>query len=166
MLASVFHKYSNYDFLNYLDKNWIQYNIEDNDRVILKSWKAKELLNFLIQESKNNNTEIQTGQIITKIEKINNSFKITTEQSEFLTKNLVVAAWWISYPQLWTTGFGIQIAKDFWLNIIPNFPSLCWLETEVNFSYARANSSPSAKRTYKVTVAQDLSTGLELVSWE
>lgn len=39
-------------------------------------------------------------------------------------------------------------------------------ETEVNFSYARANSSPSAKRTYKVTVAQDLSTGLELVSWE
>ena len=140
MLASIFHKYSNYDFMNYLDIHWIEYNIEDNGRVILKSWKAKELLDFLIQESKNNNTEIQTGQTIIKIEKLDNSFKITTEQAEFLCKNLVIAAWWISYPQLWTTGFWIQIAKDFWLNIIPSFPSLCWLETEVNFSVFSGSS--------------------------
>ena len=39
-------------------------------------------------------------------------------------------------------------------------------ETEVNFAYARANASPSQKRTYKVTVLPDLSTGLELVSLE
>jgi len=140
MLVSVFHKYSNYDFMDYLDENWIQYNIEDNGRVILKSWKAKELLDFLIQESKSNNTEIQTGQTITSIEKLNDWFKITTEQTEFLCKNLVIAAWWISYPQLWTTGFGIQVAKDFWLNIIPSFPCLCWLETEVNFSVLSGSS--------------------------
>ena len=134
MLASIFHKYSNYDFMNYLDIHWIKYNIEDNGRVILKNWKAKELLDFLIQESKNNNTEIQTGQTITDIEKLDDWFKITTEQTEFLCKNLVIAAWWVSYPQLWTTGFGIQVAKDFWLNIIPSFPSLCGLETELDFS--------------------------------
>jgi len=134
MLASIFHKYSNYDFMNYLDIHWIEYNIEDNGRVILKSWKAKELLDFLIQESKNNNTEIQTEQTITKIEKLNNWFKITTEQTEFSTKNLVIAAWWISYPQIWATWFWIEIAKQFWLNTIPSFPALCWLETNLNFS--------------------------------
>ena len=134
MLASIFHKYSNYDFMNYLDENWINYNIEDNGRVILKSWKAKELLDFLIQESKNNNTQIQTWITITKIEKIDEWFKITSNEKEFICKNLVIATWWISYPQIWTTGFGIQIAKDFGLNIIPSFPSLCWLETDIDFS--------------------------------
>lgn len=140
MLASIFHKYSNYDFMNYLDIHWIKYNIEDNGRVILKSWKAKELLDFLIQESKNNNTEIQTWQTIIKIEKLEDSFKITAEETEFFTKNLVIAAWWVSYPQLWTTGFWIQIAKDFWLNIIPSFPSLCWLETNIDFSALSGSS--------------------------
>lgn len=134
MLASIFYKYSNYDFMNYLDIHWIQYNIEDNGRVILKSWKAKELLDFLIQESQNNDTEIQTWITITNIEKVDEYFKITSDEAEFLCKNLVIATWGISYPQLWTTGFGIQIAKDFGLNIIPSFPSLCWLETDTDFS--------------------------------
>ena len=134
MLASVFHKYSNYDFMNYLDENWIEYNIEDNGRVILKSWKAKELLDFLIKKSEENNTEIQTWQTITKVEKENDFFKITTEQTEFLCKNLVIAAWWISYPQAWATSFWIDVAKKFWLKIVPSFPALCWLETELDFS--------------------------------
>ena len=134
MLASVFHKYSNYDFMNYLDENWIKYNIEDNGRVILKSWKAKELLEFLIKKSEENKTEIQTWQTITRVEKENDFFQITTEQTEFICKKLVIAAWWISYPQAWATSFWIDIAKEFWLKIVPSFPALCWLETEINFS--------------------------------
>lgn len=134
MLASVFHKYSNYDFMNYLDENWIQYNVEDNGRVILKSWKAKELLEYLIKKSEENNTEIQTWQTIKKVEKENDFFKITTEQTTFLCKKLVIAAWWISYPQAWATSFWIDVAKEFWLKIVQSFPALCWLETELNFS--------------------------------
>lgn len=134
MLSSVFHKYSNYDFMNYLDENWIEYNIEDNGRVILKSWKAKELLDLLVKKSKENNTEIQTWQTITKVEKENDFFKITTEQTEFLCKKLVISTWWISYPQIWATSFWIDIAKQFWLKIVPSFPALCWLETKEDFS--------------------------------
>ena len=134
MLSSVFHKYSNYDFMNYLDKNWIENNIEDNGRVILKSWKAKELLDFLIKKCEENNTEIQTWQTITKVEKENDFFKITTEQTEFLCKKLVISTWWISYSQAWATHFWIDIAKQFWLKIVPNFPALCWLETKEDFS--------------------------------
>ncbi len=134
MLASVFHKYSNYDFMNYLDENWIKYNIEDNGRVILKSWKSKELLDFLIKKSEENNAEIQTWHTITKVKKENDFFKITTEQSEFLCKNLVISTWWISYPQIWATSFWIDIAKQFWLKIIPSFPALCWLEVKTDFS--------------------------------
>ena len=134
MLSSVFHKYSNYDFMNYLDENWIKYNVEDNGRVILKSWKAKELLEFLVKKSEENNTEIQTWQTITRVEKENDFFKITTEQAEFLCKKLVISTWWISYPQIWATSFWIDIAKQFWLKIVPNFPALCWLETKEDFS--------------------------------
>jgi len=134
MLASVFHKYSNYDFMNYLDENWIEYNVEDNGRVILKSWKAKELLDFLIEKSKENNTDIQTWQTITKIEKKDEFFKITTEQTDFLCKKLVISTWWISYPQIWATSFWVDIARQFWLKIIPSLPALCWLETKDDFS--------------------------------
>ena len=134
MLASVFHKYSNYDFMNYLDENWIQYNVEDNGRVILKSWRAKELLEFLIKKNKENNSEIQTWQTITKVEKEKDFFKITTQETEFICKKLVIAAWWISYPQAWATSFWTDTAKEFWLKIVPSFPALCWLETEINFS--------------------------------
>ena len=134
MLSSVFHKYSNYDFMNYLNENWIKYNIEENGRVILKSWKAKELLEFLIKKSKDNNTEIQTWQTIIKVEKENDFFKITTKETEFLCKKLVIATWWISYPQAWATSFWIDIAKEFWLKIIQSFPALCWLKTELDFS--------------------------------
>jgi len=134
MLASVFHKYSNYDFMNYLDENWIEYNVEDNGRVILKSWKAKELLDFLIEKSKENNTDIQTWQTITKIEKEDEFFKITTEQTDFLCKKLVISTWWISYPQIWATSFWVDIARQFWLKIIPSLPALCWLETKEDFS--------------------------------
>ena len=134
MLASVFHKYSNYDFMNYLDENWIEYKIEDNGRVILKSWKAKELLDFLTKKSKENNTGIQTWQTITKVEKENDFFKITTEKDEFQCKNLAIATGWISYPQIWATWFWTEIAKNFWLKTIPSFPSLCWLETDIDFS--------------------------------
>ena len=134
MLASVFHKYSNYDFMNYLDENWIEYNIEDNGRVLLKSWKAKELLEFLIKKSEENNTEIQTWQTITKIEKEYEFFKITTEQIDFLCKKLVISTWWISYPQIWATSFWVDIARQFWLKIIPSLPALCWLETKEDFS--------------------------------
>ena len=133
MLASVFHKYSNYDFMTFLDENWIKYNTEDNGRVILKSWKAKELLEFLIKKSEENNTEIQTWQTITKVEKENNFFKITTGETEFLCKKLVIAAWWVSYPQIWATSFWADVAKEFWLKIVPMFPALCWLETELDF---------------------------------
>ena len=39
-------------------------------------------------------------------------------------------------------------------------------KTQVSFTYARTNSTPSQKRVYEVTVAADLSTGLKLISAE
>lgn len=140
MLASVFHKYTNTDFMEYLDINWIEYKIEDNGRVLLKSGKANELLEFLIKKSKENWTEIKQNQEITKIEKTENWFKITTQDNEFECKNLVIATWWISYPQVWTTWFWLGIAKQFWIQTIPCLPALCWLETELDFSSLSGSS--------------------------
>ena len=134
MLASVFHKYTNTDFMEYLDINWIEYKIEDNGRVLLKSGKANELLEFLIKASKENWTEIKQNQEISKIKKTENWFTISTQDNEFECKNLVIATWWISYPQVWTTWFGLEIAKQFWIQTIPCLPALCGLETENWFS--------------------------------
>jgi len=134
MLASVFYKYSNQDFTNFLSENWIKYKTEDNGRIILKSWKSQELLDLIIEKTLENQTEIKLNQNITKIEKTDNWFQLQTEQETFTCKKLVIATWWISFPKTGTTWFGINIAKDFDIKTIPSLPALCWLETKTNFS--------------------------------
>ncbi len=135
MLASIFHKYSNQDFTNFLSENWVQYHIEDNGRIILKSGKAKELLDLLIGKTSENQTEIKLNQNIIKIEKIDEWFQIHTKDEIFTCKKLVIATWWVSFPQTGTTGFGIDLAKKFWIQTINLLPALCWLETQNDFSW-------------------------------
>lgn len=148
MLASIFYKYTNTDFMEYLDINWIEYKIEDNGRVLLKSWKSNELLEFLIKKSKENWTQIKQNQEITKIEKITEWFKISTKDNEFIWKNLVIATWGVSFPQVWTTWFWLEIAKQFWIQTIPCLPALCGLETENWFPEISWSSIIGLVQTY------------------
>lgn len=80
MLASIFYKYSNQDFTNFLSENWIQYKIEDNGIIILQSSKAQELLDLLVKKTKENQTEIKLNQDIIKIKKTDNWFQIQTKE--------------------------------------------------------------------------------------
>lgn len=133
MLPSIFYKYSNQDFTNFLSKNWVKYKTEDNERIILQSWKAQELLDLLVKKTKENQTEIKLNQNIINIEKTSNWFQIQTKQELFTCKKLIIATWWISYPKTGTTWYWLNLAKQFDIKNIPSLPALCWLETKTNF---------------------------------
>ena len=113
MLASVFHKFNQEDMLEFLDNNWVKTQIEDNGRIILKSWKSKELLDILIKKTEKNNTEIKLNQEIIKIKKDWETFVITTITDEFRSNKLIVATWWISFPNTGTNWYGIGLAEQF-----------------------------------------------------
>jgi len=56
-------------------------------------------------------------------------FKITTNKWIFETRNLIIATGWKSFPQVWATGFGYEIAKKFGIKVIQPYRWLCGIET-------------------------------------
>lgn len=140
MLPSIFHKFCNHEMIDFLESNWVQTQKEDNGRLILKSWKAQELLNLLISKTQENNTEIQLNQEILDIKKVWDLFTVTTETEEFKCKKLVIATWGVSYPQTWTNWYWINLAKQFGLKTIKPYPALCWIETKEDLNNLSGSS--------------------------
>ena len=146
MLPSIFHKFDNNDMQEFLEENNIETQIEDNGRIILKSWKAQQLLDSLISKVKENNTEIKLNQNIINIHKTSPislqergiegevNFIISTELEEFKCKKLIIATWWVSFPQTWTTWYGLSLAEQFNLEIVKPYAALCGIETEQDLS--------------------------------
>lgn len=139
-LPSLFHAFGANEMKKILEEYWIQTQEEDNGRLILKSGKAQELNNFLINKTKENNTEIALNQTISNISKQGNIFTITTSEQTFETKNLIIATGGKSFPQVGATDFAIQIAKQFGLEITETMPGLCGIETNENVADLTGNS--------------------------
>jgi len=111
MLPSVFHKFDNQNMQDFLEINDIETQVEDSGRIILKSGKAQQLLDLLIQKSKENNTEIKLNQNIINIDQTSPislqergiggevNFIIKTETEEFICKKLIIATGGVSYPK-------------------------------------------------------------------
>lgn len=142
-LPSLFHKFGADEMKKFLQENWIEIQKEDNGRLILKSWKAKELNDLLINKAIENNTEIQLNQEIINVSKKEDLFIIKTNEDIFETKNLIIATWWKSFPQIGATDFALQIAKQFWLETTEILPGLCGIETNEDFSILTWNSIKS-----------------------
>jgi len=139
-LPSLFHKFWANEMTKFLEENWIQTQQEDNWRLILKSGKAQELNNLLIDKVKKNNTEIKLNQEIISIFKKENIFIIKTIEQVLETKNLIIATGWKSFSQIGATDFALQIAKQFWLETTETIQWLCGIETNEDFSILTWNS--------------------------
>ncbi|MDR0771519.1 MAG: NAD(P)/FAD-dependent oxidoreductase [Candidatus Peribacteria bacterium] len=68
-LFSFFKNFNNYDLISFFEENGIQIIEEDRGRLILKSGNSRELLEFLLKKSKENNTKIFLEQSVIDIKK-------------------------------------------------------------------------------------------------
>ena len=133
-LLSVFKRYNQWDLQSFFAEHWINIAEEDRWRLILESWNSKELLNFLLKKTKDNNCEIKYSSEVLDISKKDSLFQIKTSYSILKAKNVIVSSWWKSFFQVWTTWDAFNFAEKFWLKIIPPHRGLCWLVTKTNFS--------------------------------
>lgn len=135
-LLSIFSKFTNWDIMSFFAENWIEIVEEDRSRLILKSGNSRELLDCLLKNIKKNNCELKTNQDVKKILKNEeNIFEIETLSWEkYFSKNVIVSSWWKSFPQIWTTWEGYEIAKSFGLEIISPYRTLCWMSTKKDLS--------------------------------
>ena len=139
-LPWLFNKFSYQEMTDFLNQNGIETKIEDNWRILLKSWKSKQMVEFLLKKSQENNTEILTNYEVISVSKTGDIFTIKTSKWEFQTPKLIIATWGKSYPQIGATDIGRQIASQFDHSITSIHPGLCWIETKENLSSLTGNS--------------------------
>ena len=127
------NRFTNYDTIDFFEKNEVKTNIEDRWRVITLSWKSKEVVDLLLKKTLKNNTNIIKKVNIKKITK-KDIYVIETEDKVYKTKNLIIATWWKSFPQVGTDGFWYDIAKQFWLKVVKPYKWLAWVVLKQDLS--------------------------------
>lgn len=133
-LPSLFHRFWPEDIIHYLADHDIETKIEENGRVLLKSWKAKQLLDFLVNESKNNETEFFFSHEVHSLTIADDhTFVITTSAGIYTTKQVIVATWGMTYPQIGASPFAYEIAEQLWLSLVTPHGALCGIETQDGF---------------------------------
>jgi predicted Rossmann fold flavoprotein len=140
-LPSLFHQFWPEDMINYLIEYWIEIKIEDNGRVLLKSGKSKQLVDFLVDQSHKNTTEhILNHEVfaITYVE--DDSFVVTTSAGVFSAKRVIVASWWMTYPQIGASLFAYEMAEQLWLMFSKPHGALCGIEIQEDFSLLAWNT--------------------------
>jgi len=151
------NRFTNYDIINFFESNWVKTNIEDRWRVITANWNAKEILDILIKKAIENNTKIHTKINITKIDKKDDIFDIQTDNTIYRTKNLIIATWWRSFPQVGTDGFWYKIAEQFWIKIIKTYRWIVWIVLKQDlslFSWTTINASINLYYKEKIIYAE------------
>ena len=131
-LPGIFHAFNNQDMIDFLASHGVETIVEDRGRVLLKSGKAKQLRDLLVNLATDNGVDFFLGQWITKVEHKDWIFIITTDKETFQTKNLIVATGWKSYPQVGATAIGYELAKQFGVGFVAPRAALCGMETMEN----------------------------------
>jgi len=79
--------------IDFLQGHGVETVVEDHGRVLLKSGKAKELLELLTHSAHENDVEISLSQNVLKIQHLpDGQFSIMTEDKEYHAKKLIIAS--------------------------------------------------------------------------
>lgn len=157
-LPGIFHTFNNHDMIEFLASHGIETIVEASGRVLLKSGKAKELRDLLVQLATENGVEFFLGQNVIKVlrhpewnegynwAKLDSwsakadsewqmiwgwqeyRFEITTNTETFYAKNLIVATGGKSYPQVGATAIGYELAEQFGVCFVAPRAALCGME--------------------------------------
>lgn len=109
-LYSTLTRFSNYEIINFFNSKGLELKEEDHGRMFPVTDKASDVLDAL---TKDLTCAIKTDCEVQEIQKIGNSFIVTTSSGEYMCNNLIIATGGVSYPQTGSSGFGHQIARQF-----------------------------------------------------
>jgi len=133
-IISYLKRWSNFDTINFFEENGVKTKIEDRWRVITASWQSRELLEVLVKKAIKNKTWILKSTELLDLKKEDDIFILSTNRWEFKTKNIVIATWWKSFPQVGTKWFAYKIAEKFGINIVSPYKWLVWIVTKQDLS--------------------------------
>lgn len=125
VMISILKRFSQYDTISFFEENWVRLVEEDRWRIILESWNSSELLNILMNKSRENKTEFKTNFDVISIDKKDGLFYIKSSSWEIVMwKKVLISAWWKSFFQVWTEWDSYNFASDFWVKVINPYKAL------------------------------------------
>lgn len=140
-LPSLFHKFWPEDMISFLYDHGIDTIEEQNGRILLKNGKSKQLVEFLVAQSHNNQTEHLLNHEVHAIScSEEGTFVVTASAGVYSTKRVIIATWGLTYPQLGASPFAYEIAEQLWLSLIKPRPALCGIETKEDVSLLAGNT--------------------------
>ncbi|MCX6823884.1 MAG: aminoacetone oxidase family FAD-binding enzyme [candidate division SR1 bacterium] len=140
-LPSLFHAFGPEDMIQYLHEHAIETKIEENGRVLLKSGKAKQLVDFLVDESKKNETEFLLSHDVHSITTADyHTFVVTTSAGIYSAKQVIIATGGMTYPQIGASPFAYEIAEQLGLPLSSPHAALCGIETKEDVSLLAGNT--------------------------
>lgn len=125
---SALSRYTQYDFIALLDKYGISYH-EKKLGQLFCTGKAQEIVQLLLSKCSQLGVEIITECHIDKVYK-KGKFHLQSSKGSFTADSLVIASGGLSIPKMGASDFGLQVAKQFSLNIIKPQPALVPLYLE------------------------------------
>jgi predicted Rossmann fold flavoprotein len=110
------------DILSLAEKYHIAYYEKEAGQIFCVT-SSREIMTMLGQECRRTGVEERFGVRVAHIEKAE-EFSVTTDAGAFRSAALVIATGGPSYPDLGASGFGLDVARQFGLAVVPPRPAL------------------------------------------
>lgn len=124
-LQQLFETFGAREMIAYLEANGIESKEEENWRILLKSNKSSEIVNFFLKKITAHQHAIKTWTEVHMIKKTRNGFEVSTNQGKFQSSNIVIASGGCSFPKVGASHFIFEIAEAFWIQAKKPAPALC-----------------------------------------
>lgn len=122
---SALSRFTPTDFIALVEKHGIRYH-EKTAGQLFCNGNAREIVDMLLAECRAAGVSIRTRCTVNAIRQ-NNLFSIHTHMGTYRAESLVIATGGLSIPKMGATDFGLRVAKQFGLRVVPPSPGLVGL---------------------------------------
>lgn len=119
---SALARFSAADFIAMVEESAITYHERSHGQLFCDN-SAKQIVEMLMRPCREHGVRVQLRSTITSVQK-NDVFEVQTDKGLFRASSLVVATGGLSMPKTGATPFGLKLAEQFGLKIVPTVAGL------------------------------------------